>query len=75
MLYSDEINNYNLLDTDINRLKSKLCFVEQKEENNWKIDIIKELTNVKQHEMTIVFDHDKMTPVEIEQMILLISTE
>ena len=72
---ADDINNFNLLNTDIKELKNKLCFVEQTEENQWKINAIKEITNVKQNEMTIVFDNDKMTHQELDHLIQLISTE
>ena len=72
---SDEFNCYNLLNMDIKQIKKKFHFVEQLVENNWKIELIKELTNVKQNEMTIVFDDKKMTHEEIDHCIRLVSTD
>ena len=72
---SDECNNYNLLNRDIQSLKREIKFEEIKEDNLWKIGMIKELTDVKQNELTIDFDnHVKMSHQEIDAMIKLLST-
>ena len=49
--------------------------MEQKEDNVWKIEFVKELTEVKQNEMTVMFNNDKMTHSEIEHLIRLVTTE
>ena len=63
------------MNTDINILKKELHFVQQIEDNAWKIDLVKELTEVKQNEMTVMFNNDKMTHSEIEHLIRLVTTE
>ena len=71
---SDEINRYSLLNTDINLIKKLLHFEELTEDNIWKIHIIKELVDVRQHKMNIQFYDEKMPTKEINNMINLIST-
>ena len=52
---SDEANNYKILESDINQLKKDLKFEKVTDENIWKINMIKELVQVKHNEMTIQF--------------------
>ena len=50
-------------------------FEEVDDSNLWKINMIKELTDVKQNKMTIDFDdQEKMSPKEIDSMIKMLST-
>ena len=63
------------MNTDINKLKKELHFVEQMEDNAWKIEFVKELTEVKQNELTVMSNNDKMTHSEIEHLIRLVTTE
>ena len=49
--------------------------MEHNDENIWKINMIKELTEVKQNELAVIFDDNKMSNEEIEQTIKLVSTD
>ena len=70
---SDDINTYNILNYDINSLKDLIHFEELTEDNVWKIHMIKELTDVKQHKKTIQFNDEEMPTKQIDNMIDLIS--
>ena len=50
-------------------------FVKPDETNNWKFDMIRELVEVKQNELTINFNDDKLTHEEIDHLIRIISTD
>ena len=58
------------------QLKNKMVFKELPVENKWKIDIIKELTNVKQNNLVIEFtdENEKLTRKEMQAMIDLAAT-
>ena len=71
---SDTTNNYNILKININQLKQDLNFEKVTDENLWKINMIKELVQVKQNEMTIQFIDEKMPKEQIDNMIDLLST-
>ena len=43
-------------------------------EDKWKIDILKELVNVKQHVLRVDFDNDSLSIEEIDDMINFITT-
>ena len=72
---SDDTQNYNLLSTDVNKLKKEMQFMNPDETNNWKFDMIRELVEVKQNELTINFNDDKLTHEEIDHLIRIISTD
>ena len=42
-----EVNETNIFDININKMKRSMKFMEQPEDSNWKINLIKELTDIK----------------------------
>ena len=72
---SDEMNNYELLKMDISQLKEELTFEKISEDDMWKVNVIKELTDVKQNELLLDFgNNERMSHEEIETIIGLLST-
>ena len=59
-----------------NHLKQKMVFKELENESKWKVGMIKELTEVKQHNLVIEFNDEtaKLTRKEIQELIDFIAT-
>ena len=72
---SDEMNNYNIMKMEILELKEEMNFEKISDDNKWKVDIIRELVDVKQNEKLLDFGNDeKMSPEEIDNIIGMLST-
>ena len=63
-------NEENILKINVNRMKNKIPIEEE-----WRVDMIKELTNVKQHNLYIEFENgDSLTNDEIDELIFFAAT-
>ena len=71
----DKLNVENFADINVNEVKKNLKFKEIPENNVWKIDMIKELTNVKMNNLHIPFDDkEELTELDINDIISFIAT-
>ena len=71
-----ETDENDIMTIKAKQLKNKMVFKELPAENKWKIDIIKELTNVKQNNLMIEFtdENENLTRKEMQAMIDLAAT-
>ena len=69
-----EIKNFDLLKANTNALKGSLTFCEN-ENSEWKVSMIRELTNVKQNMSVIKFqDNNYLSIEEIDRIISDVAT-
>ena len=62
-------NEENILKINVNHMKNKMKFCKIPIEEEWRVDMIKELTNVKQHNLNIEFENgDFLTNDEIDDL-------
>ena len=65
-----ENNEDNILNINVNHMKKEMKFFKILVEEEWRVDMIKELTNVKQHNLNIEFENgDLLTNDEIDDLI------
>ena len=70
-----EINKENILIVSITHMKNQMKFSQIPKEEEWRVNFIKELTNVKQHNLSIEFDNGNfMTNDEIDDLISFVAT-
>ena len=56
-------------------MKNHMKFCKLPKEEEWRVKFIKEMTNVKQHNLSIEFDNgDFMTNDEIDELISFVAT-
>ena len=68
-------NEENILKINVNHMKNKMKFCKIPIEEEWRVDMIKELTNVKQHNLNIEFENgDLLTNDEIDDLIYFAAT-
>ena len=74
-LILQEANQTDIFKVKVNQLKHKLSFMEFPENSLWKLNILRELTNVKMGILTLDSDNDKsLTSDDIEDIINYVTT-
>ena len=70
-----ETNETNIFDININKMKRSMKFMEQPEDSNWKINLIKELTDIKMNQLRVDFeDETELKQSEIDDIIEFVAT-
>ena len=63
------------MNINTNHMKNHMKFCKLPKEEEWRVKFIKEMTNVKQHNLSIEFDNgDFMTNDEIDELISFVAT-
>ena len=71
-----ETGSTDLLNVNTSKLKQNIKFCEIPDGMQWKIETVKELTNVRQNELNVVFDNeDLLTTKEIDIILNLVTSE
>ena len=69
-----ETNEENILTININQMKNRLKFKILPKEEEWRVNLIKELTNVKQNKLEVRFDNNMyISEADIEDLIMIFS--
>ena len=70
-----EIDDNDILELKVNKVKKSLKFYEIPENNEWKIDLIKELVDIKMNNLVLDFDDREDVKIsDIDKTIHLVST-
>ena len=70
-----ETNEENILTININQMKNRLKFKILPKEEEWRVNLIKELTNVKQNKLEVRFDNNMyISEADIEDLIFYAAT-
>ena len=71
-----DTNETDILNINTSKLKKNFKFCEIPEGMQWKIDTVKELTNVRQNELNVVFDNEELlTTKEIDIILNQVTSE